>query len=485
MSSRPESWVPFMQVAEERVAGDASQMANVLLFGFVLFLLCVFGILTRPGADLASFWPANAFMFGMLVRFPALRTPLSWIACAAGFALADLLTGGTVLKTVVLNLGNLAAITVGYLVFSRFDRADQRLSRPASVLFMLVAIISASLTAGLIGTVADPVLFGGKPLDALLYWSATELVNYVAFLPMILTFPDDATRRLRRIVETPPKMIRLLPLMALVATALAGAAIGGPGAVAFPILALLWCAVTYSLFVTSCLAFAFVSWTLLAISTGYLPVADNFTDRGTLLSIRFAVSLMGLAPIVVASVMAAREELMQRLLFLSSHDQMTGLLNRAAFLADTSNRLGGKAAKNVAVLMLDIDHFKSINDQYGHAAGDRVLIAFAEILKNNIRKGDAAGRLGGEEFAVFLDGCSSREAQEVASRINAVFAATPVSLDDGRAVKATVSVGLAMSALPSEISRLLAQADKALYEAKRQGRNLVKVKTFEQSAGSH
>lgn len=176
---------------------------------------------------------------------------------------------------------------------------------------------------------------------------------------------------------------------------------------------------------------------------------------------------------------------MQRLLFLSSHDQMTGLLNRAAFLAHTSNRLDGKAAKNVAVLMLDIDHFKSINDQYGHAAGDRVLIAFAEILKNNIRKGDAAGRLGGEEFAMFLDGCSSSEAQEVASRINAVFAATPVSLDDGRAVKATVSVGLAMSALPSEISRLLAQADEALYEAKRQGRNLVKVKTFEQSAESH
>src|SRR5690606_34817035 len=183
--------------------------------------------------------------------------------------------------------------------------------------------------------------------------------------------------------------------------------------------------------------------------------------------------------------MAAREELMQRLLFLSNHDQMTGLLNRSAFLADTANRLDSKAAKNVAVLMLDIDHFKSINDQYGHAAGDRVLIAFAEILKNNIRKGDAAGRLGGEEFAVFLDGCSSSEAQEVASRINAVFAATPVSLGEGRVVKATVSVGLAMSAWPSEISRLLAHADEALYEAKRQGRNLVRARIFEQSAGSH
>jgi len=140
-----------MQAVEARGAGNTSQVANVFLFGFVLFLLCLFGILTRPGADLASFWPANAFMFGMLIRFPTLKTPLSWIACAAGFALADLLTGGTVLKTVVLNLGNLAAITVGYLVFSRFDRADQRLSRPTSVLFMLVAITSASLTAGLIG----------------------------------------------------------------------------------------------------------------------------------------------------------------------------------------------------------------------------------------------------------------------------------------------------------------------------------------------
>lgn len=145
------------------------------LFGLALFLLCVFGILTRPGADLASFWPANAFMLGMLIRFPRLATPMSWMTCAAGFMLADFVTGGSILNTIVLNLGNLAAIAVGCLVLSRFERADQRLARPASVLVMLVAIGSAALTAGLIGTVADPVLFGGKPLDALLYWSATEL----------------------------------------------------------------------------------------------------------------------------------------------------------------------------------------------------------------------------------------------------------------------------------------------------------------------
>lgn len=455
--------------------GKTRKALDAALFGLALFLLCMFGILTRPGVDLASFWPANAFMLGMLIRFPHLATPLSWVACAAGFMLADLVTGGSIRNTVVLNLGNLMAISVGYLVFSRFERADQRLSRPASVLIMLVAIVSAALAAGLIGTVADPILFGGKPLDALLYWSATELVNHVAFLPMILTFPDNAGQRLTRALRERPTIQSLLPLFALVATVIAGAAIGGPGAVAFPVVALLWCALSYGLFATACLSFAFVAWTLLAISTGYLPVADNFTDRATLLSIRFAVSLLGLAPLVVASVMTAREELLLRLLHLSNHDQMTGLLNRSAFLTESERRLAPGGLKPVAVLMLDIDHFKSINDRYGHAVGDCVIIAFAAIVKRNVRKGDIAGRIGGEEFAILLDGCTDSEAEEIATRINLAFASNPVQLDDGRVVTATTSVGVVMAPRPAAIEPLLAKADALLYQAKAQGRNAVRL----------
>lgn len=464
-----------MQMSSATFQGETRKALDSALFGLALFMLCMFGILTRPGADLASFWPANAFMLGMLVRFPRLATPLSWISCAAGFMLADFATGGTVRNTIVLNLGNLMAISVGYVVFSRFERADQTLSRPASVLTMLVAIVSAALTAGLIGTVADPLLFGGKPLDALLYWSATELVNYVAFLPMILTFPDHAGHRFSEALRERPSIPSLLPLVALVGTAIAGTAIGGPGAVAFPVLALLWCALSYSLFATACLSFAFVAWTLLAISAGYLPVADNFTDRANLLSIRFGVSLMGLAPLVVASVMAAREELMQRLLHLSNHDQMTGLLNRSAFLAEARRKLDCRAPGPVAVLMLDIDHFKSINDRYGHAAGDRVIVAFAAIVKRNVRKGDVAGRLGGEEFAIFLDGCTDDEATEVATRINVAFASNAVPLDDGRVVTATVSAGLATAPRPAILDHLLVQADEVLYKAKHQGRNTVRM----------
>lgn len=461
--------------------GNVASAIQSALFGLALFALCLFGVFTRPGADLASFWPANAFMLGMLVRFPSLANPLSWVSCAAGFALADLLTGGTILNTIVLNLGNLMAITAGYFVFTRLDRADQKLARPASVLFMLVAIGTAALTAGLIGTVADPILFGGAPIDALLYWSATEMVNYVAFLPMILSLPDDPLRGLQRVARTPPDIVRLLPLFALLLTGVAGAVVGGPGAIAVPVLALLWCAVTYSLFATACLAFAFVAWTLLAISTGYLPVADGSADRATLLSIRFAVSLTGVAPLVVASVMAAREELLQRLLFLSNHDQMTGLLNRSAFLANAEQKLrGGRLGDlETVILMLDIDHFKTINDEYGHAAGDRVIVAFAHLLKQNTRRGDAVGRMGGEEFAVILDGCTTAEAQEIASRINTACAATPVCLDDSRMVTATVSIGMvAANASKTTVETLLALADEALYESKRQGRNKVTMRQW-------
>lgn len=443
------------------------------VLGCGLFLLCLFGILTRPGYELASFWPANAFMLGMLVRFPHLATRWSWAACTAGYVMADLLVGSALTKSLILNIGNLASVATGYLILSRFHPDDRRLTRPTSVLYMLIAVCAAAIVVGLNGTIADPFLFGGKAFDGFLYWSATEAVNYIAFLPMLLTLPQRLTSPWPADSRSIDRLLHALPLLAFFATIVAGAAIGGPGAVAFPVPALLWCAVTYRLFTTACLAFVFIAWTLLAIANGYLPVAEDLTSRATQLSIRFGASLAGLAPLVVASVMAAREALMQRLMFLSNHDPLTGLLNRSAFLDIGAETLArhGRHPKPVAVMMLDIDRFKSINDRYGHAAGDHVLIRFAQTLKAQLRQNDAIGRIGGEEFAALLDDCTPTDASRIATRVIDAFEADPIRLEGGETVTATVSIGLTTSRDGHPLDRLLAHADKALYRAKALGRN--------------
>jgi diguanylate cyclase (GGDEF)-like protein len=124
--------------------------------------------------------------------------------------------------------------------------------------------------------------------------------------------------------------------------------------------------------------------------------------------------------------------------------------------------------------MLDIDHFKSINDTYGHGAGDQVLSKLAGSMRSGLREDDVLGRLGGEEFAVLLAGCPPEQATVIAERVRSIFATTIVDLYDGRRVTATVSIGLAVAeAAPSSLESLMLAADNALYVAKSTGRNRV------------
>jgi diguanylate cyclase (GGDEF)-like protein len=457
---------------------DRAIICSILL-SIGVFLLCLFGIVTRPQLDLATFWPANAFMLGMLVRFPVLARPLSWLCCAIGFGLADAIAGSKISSNIVLNGGNLAAIATGYFLFSRLDAQDKRLRRPLSVLHFFGAVLGASVTAGLVGAVANPLLFDEAPAKGFAFWFATELVNYTAFLPMLLTFPSvtrpSFAKVRRRLAQIRP--LRVAPLLALVVSGVAGVVIGGPGAVAFPVPALLWCALAYDIFATSCLAFLFGAWTLLAIRAGLIPVGAAFDSRTMLISARVGVTLVALGPLVVASVMAARTEVIKRLHFLADHDAMTGLQNRRSFLETGSSVLSELARdrRSSTVMMLDIDHFKSINDTYGHAAGDRIITGFAEIMARNVRPEDKVGRVGGEEFAVLLSDCTMAEAVVIAQRINDVFRSTSFTLDNGAVVAATVSIGVHMDQGELDLERLLTYADKALYRAKEAGRNRFEI----------
>jgi diguanylate cyclase (GGDEF)-like protein len=131
------------------------------------------------------------------------------------------------------------------------------------------------------------------------------------------------------------------------------------------------------------------------------------------------------------------------------------------------------------VLLIDLDHFKSINDRFGHAIGDRVLQVFAETATGNIRSSDLIGRLGGEEFAAVLYNAGREKAVALAERIRSAFgeAATEV---DGRPVHATVSIGVVVNEdQPLDVPELLGQADLALYYAKERGRNRVEVATLD------
>jgi diguanylate cyclase (GGDEF)-like protein len=159
----------------------------------------------------------------------------------------------------------------------------------------------------------------------------------------------------------------------------------------------------------------------------------------------------------------------------ASTDPLTGMFNRRGF-AEASSRLidrEARAGRPVTTLIFDIDHFKSINDRFGHAAGDEVLKLFAIIVVNTLRLSDLSGRVGGEEFAALLP-CSLEEGVIAAERVRTAFANSGIVVETGP-VDTTVSIGVAGGPAGTELEVLLAAADTALYQAKRTGRNRVEA----------
>jgi diguanylate cyclase (GGDEF)-like protein len=158
-------------------------------------------------------------------------------------------------------------------------------------------------------------------------------------------------------------------------------------------------------------------------------------------------------------------------------DPLTGLLNRRAFLADAEALLRRQIARDrpIGVLLIDLDHFKSINDRFGHAVGDKVLQVFAQTTRASLRQTDLIGRLGGEEFTVVLADASRDNAFLVADRLRNAFAADAGVLD-GQTLHATASIGVAVIVDPEQdLAQLITLADQALYLAKARGRNRVEV----------
>jgi two-component system, cell cycle response regulator len=180
-----------------------------------------------------------------------------------------------------------------------------------------------------------------------------------------------------------------------------------------------------------------------------------------------------------ARVKRLQDELRQRneeLDLISRTDALTGLRNRR-HVEEYLTRLVSLARRNVepiAVLIIDIDHFKSVNDGHGHDAGDAVLREVAGRMVDSVRLEDMVGRWGGEEFLVVLPNTPAQGAAELAERLRQVVAGEPCRLPDGGAVPVTISLGCAASVV-DDAATLVRSADAAMYEAKESGRNRVVV----------
>lgn len=180
----------------------------------------------------------------------------------------------------------------------------------------------------------------------------------------------------------------------------------------------------------------------------------------------------------VGSDMSARKQREDELTALATTDALTRLPNRRHFLSRLEEELGRVhryPQEETALLMLDLDHFKRVNDTWGHMVGDRVLQAFADVLRQTPRGADLPGRVGGEEFALLLPNTGREAAQAAAERVRRQVEAMRVQLDNGEPIAITVSVGVARLLPGDSAESALHRADQALYRAKSTGRNRVEL----------
>ena len=160
-----------------------------------------------------------------------------------------------------------------------------------------------------------------------------------------------------------------------------------------------------------------------------------------------------------------------------NHDPLTAIYNRRYFEKNVKTKIdqAHKFSQNFAILMIDADYFKNINDQFGHKTGDKVLIELAHTLERSLRPDDIVARYGGEEFVVFLNNVTADIAQMVALRLKDAVSSAVVYSENGTPVTWTVSIGVAPSGISDDVGVMIKMADDAMYYAKEQGRNRVEL----------
>lgn len=173
----------------------------------------------------------------------------------------------------------------------------------------------------------------------------------------------------------------------------------------------------------------------------------------------------------LATAYARLAETHARLAEQARHDGMTGLLNREAFMAALKS--SRRRTDGGALLLVDADHFKQINDRHGHQAGDDALVQIADAIRKGVRKDDLVARIGGEEFAVFLNGTDEDEALIAAERIRLGVEAIRFWPKSGTVLPLSVSIGAVRMEPGASWPQMMREANRRLYEAKQQGRNRV------------
>jgi diguanylate cyclase (GGDEF)-like protein len=235
--------------------------------------------------------------------------------------------------------------------------------------------------------------------------------------------------------------------------------------------------IVYSAFIPANIYIALCTYLTYVGTIADAPLFTNMVDKHRhlfwLLSMGFFITPILATCLLLFEILLSqwrhRERLIQRL---SQLDPLTNVFNRRSINSSLEN-LDSSTPETYAIVLIDLDHFKQINDNFGHHKGDETLISVGEILKIHLRDTDIVGRFGGEEFILVLKNSSLEQTKTIAERCRHAISELKILSDEGEALKVSASFGIALSNAKTTPQQLITQADRALYQAKALGRNRV------------
>lgn len=452
-----------------------------LLFTVIISICCFIGIASRPLSFLAFFWPANSVLLGLLVRYPQTRKLGTFLGAYTGYVIADLIQGTPFLLTIILTTSNFIYVVTSLVLYLCLNQHIRSAHRGYSYLFLFGLCGIGSLVGALFAATFVPMFNTKFMLGSFWaefgYWMTSELQNALLLLPILLNIP--AYSQIKRYFNGHREyisIIDLLPFLAVLISITVSYYDSGPGSLLYPIAALVWCAIRYKPIVVALITSFTSAYIIYHVSGHYLLLYPNEYLSNTI-SIRIGLIMMTLAPLTVSSISALHSELIQKLQHAIAHDELTSSLTRRQFLQSVRilQEKVQKENKTSAFFMLDVDHFKKVNDSYGHLIGDRALQTCVTTIQNILHPHDLLGRFGGEEFAIFIPDTNKEAAFELAERIRTKISQQPIYVYGKLPIFVQVSIGISLYS-PNHhrsIESLFKEADDALYQAKRQGRNRV------------
>ncbi len=452
---------------------------NAVLIFLLTTLFYSIGAMLRLVEELSLFWPLNAVMAGVFARYTWLNRLHNYVICYVAMLVYDALTTSWGATSLVINLSNMMFILTVAQLIVRDKRRPEKRTLPVSALRIFNYCLIGALGCALIGA------FASVGIDNLTFWPLFADWFSEQFSTGVLILPCVLTLRWPRWV-TPFRVEHLLPIAALAVSLIASVVIGGAGSLLFPLPALIWCAVRYSLLTTAFLTFLTGALEIILVANGTINIfVASPLEMPRMFSVRLGIATMAICPVIVCVSVNAINTLMKQVSLRADFDFLTRVYSRSG-LYEALSRDRGTGARHLSVMLLDIDYFKTINDSFGHECGDQVLTTFAQKIQQVVGDSGVVARMGGEEFAVVATTEDPIQGFMLAESVRRAVEAYPFRWKQQN-LFLTVSIGLSSGTaqsweLTERFNKLLAEADEYLYRSKKEGRNRTSARDQESIA---